>query len=79
MSLFYRIMCQMPEDLTSTSDEYYEGFAEGSQKAAKLAKEADKLMAEMADILWSASIGCAVNNKAADAVEKYNAWKERTQ
>lgn len=48
-------------------------------QAANRAKEADELMAEMASVLESASIGAVVIDSAKDVLDKYDDWKEQAK
>lgn len=83
MSLHDRIMGQMPDDLTNEADEFYDGFAESSLKAVKLAKEADELMAEMARALAPYAELEEMEGEGANVairtLIKYNAWKEQSK
>lgn len=79
MTLHDWIMGHMPDDLTNEADEFYDGFAESSLKAANLATEADELMAEMVQFV----IDCDLSNntdirEAHRILDKYNAYKEQS-
>jgi len=79
----------IPDDITNGGEEFYDGFAEASRKAATLAKEADELLAEMAEhilelvdaietdeIIYESIV---VRHLANETIEKYNTYKERNQ
>ena len=89
MTLHDRIMGLIPDDITNGGEEFYDGFAEASRKAATIAKEADELMAEMAthilelidaietdEIIYESIV---VRHLAMETVDRYNAYKERKQ
>lgn len=79
MSLHDRIIGQLPDDITRESEAFYEGFAEASRKASQLAKEADDLMAEMAEALTQCESVIHDKCPASLALAKYNAWKEQNK
>jgi len=91
MTLHDRIMAVIPDDITNGGEEFYDGFAEASRKAATLAKEADELMAEMAEALgtllrvddeWHGSVNsemAGARSRARAMIENYNTYKESKQ
>ena len=83
MTLHDRIMGQLPDDITNGGEEFYDGFAEASRKAATLAKEADELMAEMADLIDGYKMVMKAISvrptRSTEILEKYNTYKERTK
>lgn len=54
------------------------GFQMAQMEARLIAKEADDLMAEMAESM-GLMLETGFNQDMERALEKYNAWKERTQ
>ena len=88
MTLHDRIMGLIPDDIANGGEEFYDGFAEASRKAAALAKEADELMAEMAEALvimdwFFVDDGSERKRKIMEMQKKvintYNTYKESKQ
>jgi len=85
MTLHDRIMGLIPDDITNGGEEFYDGFAEASRKAATLAKEADELMAEMAGALEQAVLSMQDSGYRNDSVavragrQAVNKYKESKQ